>query len=612
MIRLRHRSVPAFAAPSILLCTLLGATAALPAQRLNADGPAISPFHGLRAVEGGLEAQVGGDATWYPLVAVDAVATADLLHQSKQLCGDNWWKRITEDLPALMSAMGHPMERTADLTVLDPATGKKRVLEDVAMTRENRSRLKNHYRGRPPELVAPMASFGIAEVHADVAELRALLDTQFVYRHLREVDVDTWVRDAFARLSKGKVSRAALATEIDALMRRFGDGHSRVASRMTGYDGDWSSFLVQKVRGGYAAFHDRRTLLDPAHPYVVAIDGVPIERWLAASRARAPQGSTAMIERNAERNLRRIDDLRRELGIPTDDEDIVVTLADAEGNTRTFETETESRKPMFGPWPRTEPAKLRADGTLPGNIGYLRIAQMGDSPELLDGIDRAMAKFRDTAGLVIDVRGNGGGTRDVLLRLFPYMMAEDEGPQVVNAARRIVARRDRDRTDLLADRFMVRIDDPELNAAQRASVDAFVTTFEPEWTPPGDSLSELHVLLIERATNPAAYAYDKPVRVLVDGSCFSATDIFLAAMKTRANVELFGTPSGGGSGRARRHTLTQSGIELRLSSMVSYQPDGRLFEGHGVTPDTIVEPIATDLVRDGTDTVLEAALASMR
>ena len=98
----------------------------------------------------------------------------------------------------------------------------------------------------------------------------------------------------------------------------------------------------------------------------------------------------------------------------------------------------------------------------------------------------------------------------------------------------------------------------------------------------------------------------------MDNGCFSATDIFLAAMKTRPTVELIGTPSGGGSGRARRHRLTQSGIELRLSSMVSYQPDGRLFEGHGVSPDTVIEPIATDLVRDGTDTVLDAALASMR
>ena len=424
MTTFRHRCVPA--AWCIFLASALASP--LSAQRLNTSGPAISPFRGLRAVEGGLEAQIDGD-TWYSLSAIDAVATADLLSESKRLCGDNWWKRITEDLPALMKAMGHPMDATATLTVIDPSTGKEKVLEDVEMTHENRSRLRNHYRGRPPELVAPMESFGIAEVHADIAELRALLDGSFAYRHLRGVDVDLWMRDAFARLSEGKVSRQSLALEIRDLMHQFGDGHSGVSSRETAYQGDWSSFLVQKVRGGYAAFHDRREFLDPAHPYVVAVDGVPIERWLAESRKLASKGSAAMIERDAERGLRRITTLRSALGISNESEDLEVTLAAADGSKRTYRTEVEGRKPMFGAWPRSQPDDLRDDGTLPGNIGYIRIARMDDAPELLADIDRAMADFRATEGLVIDVRGNGGGTRHVLRHLFPYFMAQDEGPQ---------------------------------------------------------------------------------------------------------------------------------------------------------------------------------------
>jgi hypothetical protein len=46
--------------------------------------------------------------------------------------------------------------------------------------------------------------------------------------------------------------------------------------------------------------------------------------------------------------------------------------------------------------------------------------------------------------------------------------------------------------------------------------------------------------------------------------------------------------------------------------MVSFQPDGKLFDGRGVTPHAVVPSIASDLVEGGTDSVLDAAVKKLR
>jgi len=97
------------------------------------------------------------------------------------------------------------------------------------------------------------------------------------------------------------------------------------------------------------------------------------------------------------------------------------------------------------------------------------------------------------------------------------------------------------------------------------------------------------------------------VAILADeGSC-SAAEILLSAFKGSPRVRLFGRPSGGGSGRPRPHRLLESGLVVQLSSMLSYRPDGLLFEGRGVEPDCVVPPSLTDVLGEG-DATLSAAL----
>lgn len=595
-----------------LLAGVLLLSAALPAQ-INPDGPAISPFRGMRQVDGGIEVQVLDD-TWYVLESVAGIDTATLQKEAKRLCRPgNAWKRITEDLPALFDAMGHEVGKKVDVKVRSLATGKKKTFAAVEMTGENRSRVKHGQRRGGKKRGAAMTldallgpankEVSAAKAHADLKLFQQLLDTRFAYRELRGVDLDAKIREASDAIGPKEVEVATFERSIDAILRAFGDGHSRLRGGGSG-NTLWTPFLVQQVDGGHVAFaQDRQGFVSPEHPYVLAIDGVPLDKWLRAARERVTKGSKVMQDCGAERGLRELSELRKALGIKASGK-IELTLR-GKGGEKTVTQQVTRRKPMFGAWPR------RKTQILEGNIGYLRIERMEGDPAFLDTLDDAMQKFKDTDGLVIDVRGNGGGRRDPLRRLAPYFLPEDGTPIVGNVAAFLLDEKKPPTPDSLADRYLYRPDWQGWNDRQRTAIGKFLRTFKPSWKLPKGKFSPYYFLVLDKEQNKNAYAYKKKVVVLIDRGCFSATDIFTAAMQAIPGVTLVGEATAGGSGRARSYVLPGTGIRLQLSTMASFRPDGTLFEGNGVVPDVAVKTQATDLI-GRTDTVLDKALELLR
>lgn len=590
-----------------LFLALIALLATALAQKGLAEGPAISPFKAMRVVEDGIEVQVDDD-TWYALEQVAGVDTATLVRESRRICGRQWWKRITEDLPALLSAMGTDVGRDVDLVVRDLGTGETSEMKRVRMTHEKRQGLREVHKGRAPgaedRVLSRPRSIPGARARQDLEVFEKLLDERFAYRELREVDLDAMLREARAELDGDEVRTVDLARWVDRILRAFGDGHSRLSRPVPNRYPGYLPFLVQQVEGGVVAFRsDRAGFVDPDHPFVESINGAPIARWLEASRARGVQGGAMMQKREAERGLRDISDVRVALGQPVT-LPMVVGLRGEEG-AREVTVAPGRRKPIYGTWPRT------ATRRLDGDIGYLRIPSMTSDDAELDALEDAMRSFRDTKGLVIDVRGNGGGSRDALRRLLPYFMAPDAEPVVTNVAAARLSPGQRGGSGVLADRGLYPADWDGYDAAQRRAIAKFLKTFEPSWRLPARKFSPFCFLVQRHADNGDAYHYDKPVVVLIDRVCYSATDIFASAFSVLPQVTLAGEPTSGGSGRARTFELPNSGIRLRLSSMASFRPDGALFEGNGVVPDIVLETAPSDLI-GASDTVLQRALELLR
>jgi C-terminal processing protease CtpA/Prc len=66
-------------------------------------------------------------------------------------------------------------------------------------------------------------------------------------------------------------------------------------------------------------------------------------------------------------------------------------------------------------------------------------------------------------------------------------------------------------------------------------------------------------------------------------------------------------PSAGGSGATRQFRLPNTGLLIALSSMASFRPNGKLFDGNGIEVDVAVKPRIEDYISN-VDTVLERGI----
>jgi Tol biopolymer transport system component len=435
----------------------------------------------------------------------------------------------------------------------------------------------------------------------DLDFFQAQIEGRWSYLRASGVDYLTPIARLRERAAAG-MSRDEFGVELQRIIALFIDAHADVGGFR--YPPGRLPFSIQATDDRFVAIRSSRAaFLDPAHPFITAIDGHALGDWISAAATDVPKSAPQRMVRDALRHIRDLQFVRAGMGIEPS-ATVRVQLESADGaSSRELVLPVPAAAGGVGLWPRS------ASALLDGNVGYLRLEQMDQAA--VQEIAYWMPRFRDTRGLIIDVRGNGGGGREALRSLFPYLMTESDAPLVVNAARyRLHPANDEDH--LGGSRYMFREDWSEWSDPERAAIARFRETFTPQWSPPDAEFSPWHYLIMSRAMNPEAFFYSRPVVVLLDENSFSATDIFLSALKGWRNVTLLGTPSGGGSGRTETILLPGSLLEVKLSSMVSYQRDGRLFDGNGVAPDVLLHPSPEYHLTGGRDNVLERALEMLR
>ena len=559
-----------------------------------------SPFEALRWNGDVPEVLVQGD--WYRPLLIHGVGVEDIIAFLERTQPGRVRKRFGEDLPEMMRKMGRVIPARVDLTMVRLADGARVRLAAVPCTKENRRSIWSSNREAPDEGRAIASRIPRAEAIADLLEFRRRLDDQFAYRHLKDLSLDAElqrVADSFgATVEVGELSDA-----LHLILMRSGDGHSMVRSPLGSKASGHLPFLLADAGGGVVAFlPDRSGFLDANRPFVLALDDTPIEELIDAGRPWVVDGSEQLVRHRVLRGLREIESVRKRLGLRPN-ASVKCTLGERPDDPDPIEVELpmNRRRPAYGTWPR------RDSGILDSNLGYLRIPGMSD--RMVPHIRSSMADFRGTAGLVVDVRGNGGGTRSPLLALAGYLVGPDESPWVANVARYRAS--DRFPADHLEARFMARAEDPDWSDAEREAIARFAAEFGPEWDR-SEGFSDWHYLVLGPTGAAGEYFYDRPVVVLSDVGCFSATDIFLGALRGRPRVTLIGEPSGGGSARSQGFRLPHSGIEVRCASMASFRPDGRLYDGRGVEVDVLIRPEPEHFLEGGRDAVLDAAVEHLR
>jgi len=191
-----------------------------------------------------------------------------------------------------------------------------------------------------------------------------------------------------------------------------------------------------------------------------------------------------------------------------------------------------------------------------GNVGYIRYSSFSNFISTSQ-LDYLIEDFKDLDGIIIDVRDNGGGS--------------------INNIQRLVSRFADERRHCFSERLK---NGPNHNDFTEKN-DVYI---EPE----------------------GPQQFTKPVIVLTNRSCYSATSFFIAAMKAFPHVTIVGDTTGGGGGIPIGAELP-NGWTYRYSASETTLPNGTNIE-LGVAPDVSVNMTAIDEAQ-GKDSILEYALS---
>jgi len=630
-----------------------------------ADGSKVSPFTAIRWIDSPVpEIEVNGK--WYRLLAADSLTIKDIIRLAVREADRDWQKSIAENFMELLNKKGHEVKSTLSLKVKDLKTDEIKILDSVSLTPEKydqawwyfnvdskRLRRKHQMDMRIPKelsyLVRRIDGYDLPlsiksyeykddtklgyqecikrhqerfknppkwisreEAEADLDQLEWLLVNQFSYLKLRHVDYKVLLDIICTDLKEG-ISRRDFALQLQRFFAFFGDGHTRVdhSCRENLYEWGCLPFIPRRIQGRLAAFKsDFSGFVDDVHLFIKSMSGIPIEEWLRIAAETSPKGTPAMFDNYAvHRNLPLVGYIARCLNskcnFKAGDLFNVELTSEDETSVKTLEV-ILAEKPSEFVYPAL------GGKILPSNIGYLALRRgMRSDKEFLNGIIAFMQKFKNTGGLIVDLRDAGGGSRLPYRALFTYLMKPDDPPKVANLG---ALRLDRGINPqppggFLRRRFAYPLTSKKWSETDRSALNKFWKNFKPEWSLPENEFTDFHFMVVHPNTGNGGYYYDKPVVILQMWRNFSAGDIFLGGFKGWRNVTLMGTPSSGGSGFNRATILSNSAIRVRISSMASFQPNGLLYEGHGIEPDIRYEMTLQDWreVFKGKDPVIDKA-----
>jgi hypothetical protein len=196
-------------------------------------------------------------------------------------------------------------------------------------------------------------------------------------------------------------------------------------------------------------------------------------------------------------------------------------------------------------------------GKFPDGIGYIYIDGWSHQhKEYYDQLYIALNEFADAPGLIIDIRGNGGGSEPIAQEFAGCF-----------------------------------IDTPKVYAKHVIRDADAPGGFTP--------VSERRVL-----PNKTRPPYHGKVAVLTGPVVMSSCEAFVLMMKQVPGCVLVGEPTQGSSGNPQPYDLG-NGVTVFLPCWKDMLPDGTCFEGIGIRPDILVK-VRPDQITT-TDPVIEAA-----
>lgn len=370
------------------------------------------------------------------------------------------------------------------------------------------------------------------------------------YPYFDEKGVD-WaaVREHYAPLVAQVKSDEEYYALVDEILRGLQDGHTRLSVNAPA--GEWCCFAMAEEIEGRAVITSsgpeaRQAGLIPG-TILLSVDGRPVEDLVAEQEERVIVSTPWQ---------RRYLAFFRLLSLPADRMTAEVSFLAAEGEVVSVllqrEEDSSGRQTA-----QLDSTPLIRGERLPSEAGLIRIPTFSSSTghDLVAEFDLALDSLMDAPGIILDLRGNSGGSTFI--------------------------------SDRIAGRFFDQV------------VEYGYEVYPLRLPMRGYRSRGTYIV------QPRGNTYHGPVILLTDPANFSTAENFIAALVDSGRAGTVGQVTGGGSGNPVSFDLP-GGAQARFSTGAFHRLNGALIEGQGIEPDFPVLRTIQDVI-DGRDTVLETA-----
>ena len=554
---------------------------------------------------------------WYHFEKLGAFSKDELLDFCKAQYGQLWKKRFSEDLVEVLKRMGYQpqVEETLQLS----QDGISATYTGTFTSDNRRSSLLFNYAAKAAE--APK-KISVAEAIADLRQFEDILQAVSSYSQLSTFDYTAAINkvaDAITTEST-EVDINQLANKIGQIMAEIGDRHSSV--RNESFYGVGHKTYRLKLPFGVAALNgklialekdeqpDRYSYYHDAYPYLKSIGGVAVETLVNTYNYRHKKAPAPAVLSWGSRAIQNYGRLLFENSIACPDS---VSIVFSDGRTEKTETlplvaENKGYASILSKAYSANTVKM-SEGNFDGlskivgnQIGYIAIPQMyyyDEIPGLEDFVKNTLQRFSNTKALIIDIRNNPGGGREILQTFASHIVRPEQSPWIANVAYLRTDEKIAGDEDSMRGRYLYRYHSSALSDTDRKAIDQFNKGFELQHTVDTSKFSGPFYMVLHHGNKP----YGQPVYVLVNEDSFSAASVFASAFKGLPNVKIAGQTPDGSSGNSEYLYLKNSNIRIRISTMLSFQRNGKTLDGNGTTPDLLI-PTDEDQILNGYDTQL--------
>jgi len=447
-----------------------------------------------------------------------------------------------------------------------------------------------------------------SQIKSDLAILDSILQKKSSYQGLNGYDYKKDFDEYLHKTKEQSVTKYDFELFLSKTIGKIGDRHSYIRGERL-RNSLFFPFAFAPLNNkvlviDYDKENKKYHLYKTEFPYLKSINNIPIEELISQILPKdilAPKSShfTRSI-----REIREIENIFKSLNINLPNP-IQITLTNEKGFNKKINIKLVPKAERQRIWDERFQIKnfflkdeesndkeiIEQFFTLKNNVGYVRIVKMlnkENSPVFFEFLNDFMSKAKQTDAMIIDVRDNGGGRRDLIQEFAGYLIHPDS-VYVVNATRqRGKLPLNGELKESLHYRYLYSRN--ELDKREQNAIDKFMTSFKPMYNLDNNKFSDYHYHILNgQKITKNKYLYNKPIYILTNERSFSAASVFVSVFKGLPNIKIVGVNTDGSSGNSERFELPNSELRGKISTMVSFQKDGNILDGIGTKPDILIE-----------------------